>query len=1340
MKLNRIFFIKWLIAVLFLTACGDNIIFAQYCDGGGCSGYTTQYPSYTITGATSYWATAGTSFYGGEYAVFSVTSGNTYEWSTCNDFGGYQGAEFDAELTLFNSSWSTLCFNDNSGRSDCPFAPYISWTSTYTGNVYVLIKNAYYGACENYTGDVATMVWRQSASTFSCSGWYATPTSSTVVASRTTGNTFNVYVTSGSSCSYYAVTDDSWITTVTYSGSLVTYNVEANSGTARTGTISIRDGSTSDLLATFTVYQSAAASTYVTAEFGYLAGCAGSASYFYDYSTGSPSPDAWSWNFGDGSTSSSSSLSHVYSSAGSYYVTETVYNSAGNSDTHGQTVTVNSPVSAVFGVSSPFAGVSATFSDYSVYNCGYRASWSWDFGDGHSSTLENPSHVYSSPGRYSVSFTACNNLGNCSTASSLITIFSAPVISSISASPGNNIQAGNSITLVPTLSGSPDSYLWTISGGYGSGYTNTTSTDPIPTISFGSPGSYKVTLIAHNGAGWSSLYSTAINFITVQPNTTACVPPGDYVIQEGYNSYSVAEPIDVATGSYGYRHTDLQVAAINTSLKFTRFYNSINDSLNSPLGYGWSHTYNYYVVNQSDSAWSVHYADGHSSVFIPLFQGGGVSFPLFGGTYEKLSKDTATGIFTLAFKTGEKYVFDTGGRLATIEDLNDNVTRLAFTGANLTTIAAPGGRHLTLSYSGSQIATLTDQLSRTIRYGYDAGGNLISATDADLGVTHFSYDSQHRITQITTPLNKILLNNTFDSLGRVVGQSDAFHDSTSIAYNAPGASDATVTYPDGSTVIVHHDTYYRLTHEIDQLGNTKRFTYDSNNNLDSLTDENNLLHAYTYDSVGNLLTVVQPTGIAMQLSYSTFCKPTSIHVPLNRSDSFVYDSHGNILSITLPNSGTLHFGYNGNGQLDSFRDANGNLTTYVYGASTGDLISIHTPAGTKSFTYDSVGRPQTYTDENTHKSTFTYSNNDRLTGVTDPTGHSSIDSFDLDNNHILSLDRNGNITRFSYDGKDRLATILSANGGQKTIAYDSINNIRSVINANGHSIQYGHNPKKWLISMTNSIGTLKLGYDAVGNHVSDTDATGNVTIYVFDSLNRCISIGDPLGNTSRQLYDSLNELVGYQQPSGKTTSYGYNPLGLIASITDAAMHPSSASYDLNGNLRSAIDPNSHTRNLYFDPSNRITSIRDASSNVDSFLYDHVGNPISEIKPTGTIGRTFDSLNRLVRVTNSGGNNYAYTYDANGNVLTTHNNSGTAHFAYDSLNLLKQYVDMYNDTVTYTRDSLGHVKSIRYPGGNVVRYQYNDEEMLSTVTDWQGHVHHLQLRSERQAKFNCQSLQ
>lgn len=127
-------------------------------------------------------------------------------------------------------------------------------------------------------------------------------------------------------------------------------------------------------------------------------------------------PSSWSWSFGDGNGSTSQNPSHTYTTAGTYSVSLTVTNADGT-DTLTRTdyVVVNpdvpEPPVADF-VGTPTSGTSpllVSFSDLSTNN---PTSWSWDFGDGGTSSAQNPSHTYTSEGSYTVTLTATNADGS----------------------------------------------------------------------------------------------------------------------------------------------------------------------------------------------------------------------------------------------------------------------------------------------------------------------------------------------------------------------------------------------------------------------------------------------------------------------------------------------------------------------------------------------------------------------------------------------------------------------------------------------------------------------------------------------------------------------------------------------------------------------------------------------------------------------------------------------------------------------------------------------------------------------------------------------------------------
>jgi PKD repeat protein len=134
---------------------------------------------------------------------------------------------------------------------------------------------------------------------------------------------------------------------------------------------------------------------------------------FTDLSTGAPT--SWSWDFGDGNTSTAQNPSHTYDTPGTYTVSLTATNSFG-SDTVDKVdyITVNTPPpppTADFS-GTPTLGdapLSVSFTDLST---GAPTSWSWDFGDGNTSTAQNPSHTYANSGAYTVSLTVSNGGGS----------------------------------------------------------------------------------------------------------------------------------------------------------------------------------------------------------------------------------------------------------------------------------------------------------------------------------------------------------------------------------------------------------------------------------------------------------------------------------------------------------------------------------------------------------------------------------------------------------------------------------------------------------------------------------------------------------------------------------------------------------------------------------------------------------------------------------------------------------------------------------------------------------------------------------------------------------------
>jgi len=134
---------------------------------------------------------------------------------------------------------------------------------------------------------------------------------------------------------------------------------------------------------------------------------------FTDESTAG-APGTWSWYFGDGGVSAAQNPSHTYTVDGTYTVTLTVSNPWG-SDMKTRIgyvqVALGKPILANF-VGTPTTGTAPLTVDFTDLTIGYPVTWSWLFGDGGSSTLQNPTYTYTTPGLYNVILEVTDGLGD----------------------------------------------------------------------------------------------------------------------------------------------------------------------------------------------------------------------------------------------------------------------------------------------------------------------------------------------------------------------------------------------------------------------------------------------------------------------------------------------------------------------------------------------------------------------------------------------------------------------------------------------------------------------------------------------------------------------------------------------------------------------------------------------------------------------------------------------------------------------------------------------------------------------------------------------------------------
>lgn len=267
----------------------------------------------------------------------------------------------------------------------------------------------------------------------------------------------------------------------TYRVYVVAYNAQGDSTASNTVTITLS-----------TTPQPAVASFTVSP----ASGTAGVTNFvFTDTSTGTITSRAWV--FGDGGTGTAASVSRIYANGGSFNVVLTV-TGGGASSSATKTITVTGPLNAnfTFTPANPTTSDNVEFVDNTT---GGATSWLWNFGDGTSSSLQNPVKRFNNAGSYTVVLTAFRGSESKVISKSLNVASTAPALSQVTASfeAPTSANTGIEVQFLDRSSGSPDRWSWNFGDG-------TTSTLANPTHAYPGPGTYYVTLVAGNAISSSS--------------------------------------------------------------------------------------------------------------------------------------------------------------------------------------------------------------------------------------------------------------------------------------------------------------------------------------------------------------------------------------------------------------------------------------------------------------------------------------------------------------------------------------------------------------------------------------------------------------------------------------------------------------------------------------------------------------------------------------------------------------------------------------------------------------------------------------------------------------------
>ncbi|MFF3920173.1 LamG-like jellyroll fold domain-containing protein [Streptomyces sp. NPDC001852] len=716
------------------------------------------------------------------------------------------------------------------------------------------------------------------------------------------------------------------------------------------------------------------------------------------------------------------------------------------------------------------------------------------------------------------------------------------------------------------------------------------------------------------------------------------------------------------------------------------------------------------------------------------------------------------------------YTYDSAGNLLTSTDPDQHVVTKSYTAG--TESAVGGGTE-----PAGLLATVKDAKGNVTGYAYDSAGDLAQVTSPSGLKTAYTYDNLgRRLTRTETSdtyPGGVTTSYTYDGQDRVVtatgpATTDAVKGTihtpqTTYAYDDDGKTTslavADTTGGDQTrTTAWTYNSYDQLASVTDAVGRKTSYGYDAYGNRTSENDADGNAYTYAYSPTGELLstTLTNYTGDPENPS-----SPTSLVV-----DSRAYDPAGWLASDTDSMGRTTGYYYNWNHKLiqsylAKFHNTDGSTTTKVlqqdaYDAAgrlieqqkTAALIetdytvdpaglvtgSVFDPYGqdktTTSNSYDPVGNltSRSVTQGSTTEQTdYTY---DTLGDVTSQTVHDGSTSL---------------VTTHTYDERGKLISTVDPRGNvtgataanyTTTYANDQAGRLTQVTAPVVNAEKNGGTPQ--------AIHPLTFyGYNTFGDKTSVDDPDGNITTYTYDARAEQVAVSDsaytPPGSTTSitptttTQYNAAGQVSQVTDGNGNTTSYTYTQLGNLAQVVQPAVNGSSptthTTYDTDGEKLSVTDPTgAQTTSTYDDLGRTATDsqvVRQPSTVTDTttYGYDNANNRTSITLPGGEKSTsTYDTAGDQLTATDPLNNTTTNTYDLDGRLTKTTLPDGTATTSgYDLAGRLTatSNLDATGKTLTttgYGYDPAGNKTSVTDPNGNTTTYTYDATNVLTQQTE------------------------
>lgn len=402
--------------------------------------------------------------------------------------------------------------------------------------------------------------------------------------------------------------------------------------------------------------------------------------------------------------------------------------------------------------------------------------------------------------------------------------------------------------------------------------------------------------------------------------------------------------------------------------------------------------------------------------------------------------------------------------------------------------------------------------------------------------------------------------------------------------------------------------------------------------------------------------------------------------------SWVHNAAGFTTSETVSGL-TTNFTPDARGNLFRLQKGNGEWTEFSY--AHGVVSEIRTPAHTTTRQVNPEGTVASQTQAG-RTTAFQYDDLFRVTQSSPPSGNPIVTIYESPT--AVKVSRGNTWTRTSFDTQGRPVSTVNALGITTATAYDNEGRIKS----------------ESLPGQGTAGPKTDIEYDWLGRIKKRTHPDSS---YVeFDYGPSVVSVRDEKGRITTQHFQGFSpddmELVSLRDAANGDWAYTYNGRGQLTQVTAPDSKTRTWAYDADGLLSEERHPESGiVEYLEYDGAGNLKRKKDANETEFTYDYDLNGR-LRHTKASGQMGV------REITIEYEDGSD-------NRSAAIVHDGVRTE-FDYDAAGRLERRSDAVPGQPAYAQsfiyDANDNLRDITYPSGRVVRYDYDDANRITSVTE------------------------